>query len=40
MSHIAIAGYRKTAKAHPALALAIDGEIYDLEAVRNAGVQL
>ena len=40
MSHIAIAAYKKTAQARPALALSIDGEIYDLEAARNAGVKL
>jgi 2,4-diketo-3-deoxy-L-fuconate hydrolase len=40
MSHIAIAAYKKTAQAPPALALSIDGEIYDLEAARKAGVKL
>src|SRR5262249_20249026 len=40
MSHIAIAAYKKTAEARPALALSIDGEIYDLEGARNAGVKL
>jgi 2-keto-4-pentenoate hydratase/2-oxohepta-3-ene-1,7-dioic acid hydratase in catechol pathway len=40
MSHIAIAAYKKTAQAPPALALSMDGEIYDLEAARKAGVKL
>jgi 2,4-diketo-3-deoxy-L-fuconate hydrolase len=40
MSHIAIAAYKKTAQGPPALALSIDGEIYDLEAARKAGVKL
>jgi 2,4-didehydro-3-deoxy-L-rhamnonate hydrolase len=40
MSHIAIAAYKKTAQARPALALSIDGEIYDLEAARKTGVKL
>ena len=40
MSHIAIAAYKKTAQAPPELALSMDGEIYDLEAVRKAGVKL
>jgi len=40
MSHVAIAAYKKTAQAPPALALSIDGEIYDLEAARKAGVKL
>jgi hypothetical protein len=40
MSHIAIAAYKKTAQARPALALSLDSEIYDLEAARNAGVKL
>ena len=40
MSHIAIAAYKKTAQAPPSLALSIDGEIYDLEAARKAGVKL
>jgi 2-keto-4-pentenoate hydratase/2-oxohepta-3-ene-1,7-dioic acid hydratase in catechol pathway len=40
MNHVAIAAYRKTAQASPALALSVDGRIYDLEAVRTAGVKL
>jgi 2,4-diketo-3-deoxy-L-fuconate hydrolase len=40
MSHMAIAAYKKTAQARPALAVSIDGEIYDLEGARNAGVKL
>ena len=40
MSHVAIAAYKKPAQATPALALSIDGEIYDLEAARKAGVKL
>ena len=40
MSHIAIAAYRKTAHARPALAVSVDNGIYDLDAARNAGVKL
>ncbi|HEY7246041.1 MAG TPA: fumarylacetoacetate hydrolase family protein [Xanthobacteraceae bacterium] len=40
MSHIAIAAYKRTAQARPAMALSIDNEIYDLEAARNAGVKI
>jgi 2,4-diketo-3-deoxy-L-fuconate hydrolase len=40
MSHIAVAAYTKSPQAGPALALSIDGQVYDLEDVRKAGVQL
>ena len=40
MSHIAIAAYRKTAHARPALAVSVDNGIYDLDAARNAGLKL
>jgi hypothetical protein len=40
MNHIAIAAYKKPAQASPALALSIDGQIYDLEDARKAGVML
>ena len=40
MNHIAIAAYKKPAQASPALALSIDGQIYDLEDARKAGVRL
>jgi 2,4-diketo-3-deoxy-L-fuconate hydrolase len=40
MTHIAIAAYKKPVQPHPALALSIDGEIYDLEDVRRAGMAL
>jgi 2-keto-4-pentenoate hydratase/2-oxohepta-3-ene-1,7-dioic acid hydratase in catechol pathway len=40
MNHVAIAAYKKPAQASPALALSVDGRIYDLEAVRAAGVML
>ena len=40
MSHIAVAAYNKSPQAEPALALSIDGQVYDLEDVRKAGVEL
>ena len=40
MSHIAVAAYNKSPQVGPALALSIDGQVYDLEDVRKAGVQL
>jgi 2,4-didehydro-3-deoxy-L-rhamnonate hydrolase len=40
MNHIAIAAYKKLAQECPALALSIDGQIYDLEDARKAGVTL
>jgi 2,4-diketo-3-deoxy-L-fuconate hydrolase len=40
MNHIAIAAYKKPAQECPALALSIDGQIYDLEDARKAGVTL
>ena len=40
MHHIAIAAYKRTAQASPAIALSVDGLIYDLEDARKAGVKL
>src|SRR5262245_37043687 len=40
MSHIAVAAYKKSPQAGSAPALLIDGQLYDLDEVRAAGVDL
>ena len=40
MSQIALAAYRKSGASQPALALAVDGTLYDLDDVRKAGLKL
>jgi 2-keto-4-pentenoate hydratase/2-oxohepta-3-ene-1,7-dioic acid hydratase in catechol pathway len=40
MNHIAIAAYKKGPQAEPALALSIDGQVYDVDDIRKAGVPL
>src|SRR5689334_979097 len=40
MPHIAVAAYRKSAQASSAVALSVDGLLYDLEEALKAGVEL
>ena len=40
MSHIALAAYHKSGASQPALALAVDGTLYDLDDARKAGIKL
>ena len=40
MSQIALAAYHKSGASQPALALAVDGTLYDLDDARKAGIKL